>query len=57
MEQGNFVPIYKKDDIQALKSYHPVSLLFIFGKILERLMFNEMLKFFTENEPIKSVWF
>ena len=57
MEQDNFVPIYKKDDIQALKSYHPVSLLYIFGKILERLMFNEMLKFFTENELIKSVWF
>ena len=56
-KQGNFVPIYKKGDRQAPKSYRPVSLLFIFGKILERLMFNEMLKFFTENEPIKSVCF
>ena len=56
-KQGNFVPIYKKGDRQALKSYRPVSLLFIFGKILERLMFNKMLKLFIENELTKSVWF
>ena len=56
-KQGNFVPIYKKGDRQALKSYRQVSLLFIFGKILERLMFNKMLKFFIENELTKSVWF
>ena len=53
-KKGNIVPIHKKDDKQTLKNYRPVSLLPICGKILERLMFNEMFKFFIENELILS---
>ena len=53
-KKGNIVPIHKKGDKQILKSYRPVSLLLISGKILERLMFNGMFKFFTENELISS---
>ena len=37
-----------------LQNYHPVSLLLIGGKILERLMFNEMFEFFIENKLISS---
>ena len=37
-----------------MKNYRPVSLLPICGKILERLMFNEMLEFFIENKLISS---
>ena len=44
-QKGHIVPIYKKGDKQTLKSYPPVSLLPTCGKILERLMFNEMLIF------------
>ena len=51
-KKGNIVPIHKKGDKQTLKNYRPVSLLPICGKILERLMFNEMFKFFIENELI-----
>ena len=53
-KKGNIVPIHKKGDKQILKNYRPVSLLPICGKILERLMFNEMSKFFIENELISS---
>ena len=53
-KKGNIVPIHKKGDKQTLKSYRPVSLLLISGKILEQLMFNGMFKFFTENELISS---
>ena len=53
-KKGNIVPIHKKGDKQTLKNYRPVSLLPICGKILERLMFNEMFKFFIENELISS---
>ena len=53
-KEGNIVPIHKKGDKQTLKNYRPVSLLPICGKILERLMFNEMFKFFIENELISS---
>ena len=48
----NVVPIHKNDNKQCLKNYHPVSLLLICGKIFEKLIFNEMFKFFIENELI-----
>ena len=51
-KKGNAVPIYKKDDKQCLKNYRPISLLPICGKIFEKLSFNEMVKFFIENELI-----
>ena len=51
-KKGNVVPIHKKDDKQCLSNYRPVSLLPICGKIFEKLIFNEMFKFFIENELI-----
>ena len=45
----------KKGDKQALEIYRPVSLFHICGKVLERLMFNEMFfNFFIENKLISS---
>ena len=41
-------PIHKKGDKQCLKNYRPASLLPICGKILERLIFNEMFRFLIE---------
>ena len=51
-EKGNVVPIHKKDDKQCFKNYGPISLLPICGKIFEKLIFNEMFKFFIEKELI-----
>ena len=51
-KKGNVVPIHKKDDKKYLKKYRPISLLPICGKIFEKLIFNEMFKFFIENELI-----
>ena len=53
-KKGNIVPIHKKEDKQRLQNYRPLSLLPICGKILERLMFNEMFEFFIENKLISS---
>ena len=53
-KKGNIVSIHKKGDKQILKNYRPVSLLPICGKILERLMFNEMFEFFIENKLIST---
>ena len=53
-KKGNVVSIHKKGDKQTLKNYRPVSLLPICGKILERLVFNEMFEFFIENRLISS---
>ena len=46
------VLFHEKDDKQCLKNYHPLSLLQICGKIFEKLIFNEMFKFFIEKEII-----
>ena len=46
------IPIHKKGDKQTVLNYHPVSLLPICGKIFERLLYNEMLNFFLENDLI-----
>ena len=48
------VRIHKRDDKQNVKNYQPVSLLPIFGKIFERLIYNEMYSFFIENDLISS---
>ena len=44
----------KKGDKQIYKNYRPVSLLPIFGKILERLILEEMFPFFIENKLIAA---
>ena len=49
---GNIAPIHKKETKK--KNYRPVLLLPICGKILERLLFNEVFKFFVENKHIPS---
>ena len=53
-KKANIVPIHKKGDKKTLENYRPVSLLPICGKILERLLFNEMFNFFIENKLISS---
>ena len=53
-KKGNIVPIHKKGDKKTLEKYRPLSLLPICVKILERLMFNEMLNSFIENKLFLS---
>ena len=50
----NVVPVPKKIDKQILKSYRPISLLPIAGKIFERLSYDRMFEFFTENNLISN---
>ena len=44
----NVVPIFQRGGKQIYKNYQPDSVLPIFGKILERLIFEEMFPFFIE---------
>ena len=56
-KKSNVVPVHKKGDKQVVDNYRPVSLLPIFGKILERLIFNSLFEFLhktnllNENQP------
>ena len=52
--KDNVVPIHKKGDKQTLENDHPVLLLPICGKILERLIFSKMFNFSIENKLVSS---
>ena len=49
IKRGNVVPVHKKEDKQTNR---PVSLLPICGEIFERILYGNMIKFFTENNLI-----
>ena len=51
-KKGNIVPIFKKGDKQNIKNYRPVSLLPICSKIFERIIYDNMLKYFLDNNLI-----
>ena len=44
------VPIHKKEDKTLIKNYHPISLLPIFGKIFERVIYNSLFNYFLSNK-------
>ena len=48
------IPIHKREDKQNVKNYRAVSLLPIFGKIFQRLIYSEMYSFFIQNNLISS---
>ena len=49
IKNKNVVPIHKKESKNWIKNYRPISLLPIFSKILERLIFNSIFIFFRQN--------
>ena len=54
LKKGNIVPNNKKETNTKLSIYRLVSLLSICGKILERLLLNEMFMLFIENNLVLS---
>ena len=44
------VPVHKKEDKNLLKIYRPISLLPIFGKIFERILFKDLFNCFHKNQ-------
>ena len=54
-KKGNIVPIFKKGDKQNIRNYRPVSLLPICSKIFERIIYDNMLKYFLNNNLISPI--
>ena len=48
-ELANVAPILKKSDKQLIKTYRPISLLPICGKILEKIIFNNLCAYLHTN--------
>ena len=51
-KKANVVPLHKKRNKQSLENCRSISLLTICSKIFERLIYNEIFTFFTENNLI-----
>ena len=49
MKIAKVVPIFKTSDPTLLTNYRPISLLTTFSKLIERLMYNKVMNFLTEN--------
>ena len=49
---ANVTPIFKKGDKQLIKNYRPISLLTICGKILEKIIFNNLYAYLHRNNLI-----
>ena len=48
-KKSKIIPLHKKDDHLNPKNYHPVAIVPILSKILERLVFNQLVTYLTEN--------
>jgi hypothetical protein len=53
-KKANVLPIHKKDAKNHAKNYRPISLLPIFGKILEKLIFDDLYIHFFNNNLISD---
>ena len=51
-KKANVVPIHKKSDKKSIKNYRPVSLLPICSKIFERILYDRIFMFLSENDLI-----
>ena len=49
-KKNNVVPAHKKESKNLIKKYRPISLLHIFSKIFERLIFNSLFNYFMQNK-------
>ena len=49
-KKGNIVPVHKTDLKTMLINYCPLSLVIIFAKIFEKIIFTSMFEYFIKNE-------
>ena len=49
-KKANIVPVHKKENKNLIKNYRPVSLLPIFSKIYERVIYDALFNYFKSNK-------
>ena len=54
-KKANIIPVHRKENKQSLKNCSLISLLPICSKIFQRLIYNKMFTFFTEENLISSI--
>ena len=57
LKVGKISPIHKKGDVQLFDNYRPISILPIFGKIFEKVIYKRLYSFFTSFNVIHEQQF
>jgi hypothetical protein len=57
LKTAKVVPVYKKGDRSLASNYRPISLLSVFYKLLERLMYNRLMSFLTKHNVLYKYQF
>ena len=57
LKVANVVPIFKSGDEMLFSNYRPVSVLPVFSKIYERLMYNRLIQFINDNNLLYNFQF
>ena len=52
LKSGMITPVFKKGDSRYFDNYRPVSTLPVFGKILDKLMYNRLYNFLSSKNII-----
>lgn len=50
LKYANVIPVFKKGIPSDIANYRPISLLSVFNRILEKLMYNRLIKFWDKNK-------
>ncbi len=57
MKAAKILPLHKGDSVLSVGNYRPISLLPIFSKIFERLTYNRLIDFISENKILSELQF
>ena len=57
LKTAKITPIYKSEDVTLVANYRPVSVLSVFSKILERIMYTRIISFINENNLLYKYQF
>ncbi len=57
MKVAKILPIHKGDSVLSVGNYRPISLLPIFSKIFERLIYNRLIDFISDNKILSELQF
>ena len=49
-KKSNIIPVHKKNDKRLVNNYRPIFLLTVFGKIFEKIIFNKIYNFLSEEK-------
>ena len=55
LKMAKVIPIYKEDDAANPNNYRPISLLSLFNKLLERLMYNRLDSFLHKHKILRQI--